>query len=178
MRARSIIVVLTATAVVVTGSALAASAASDPLSLVLQRSDLPAKAKYASGRLPTVEKALAAAGITGAVAFHHSTLPLSSTRYETVSGVVIVLKSAGDARRVYRLTKADLAPKPGSVVRLAAYGDEQVATWTQSVSKAEILVRKGSVVWQLEVDPEGTKSQVLGKLETYAVKQKRRIGNG
>jgi hypothetical protein len=111
IRLRATVLAIAAIAVVVTGSALAASAASDPLSLVLQRSDMPTKAKYASGRLPAVEKALADAGITGTAAFHHSTQQLSSARNETVSGAVIVLKGAGDARKVYRLTKADLAPK-------------------------------------------------------------------
>jgi hypothetical protein len=178
MRARRFVVLLTA-ALVLTGSALAASAATNPLSLVLQRSDLPAKARYTNGRLPTVERALARAGISNSAAFFLSTQQLSATRYETVSGLVIVTKSAGDARKTYRLTKADLAPKRGGVVRLAAYGDEQVAMWTKTVGKAELLVRKGSVVWQLEVDPEGlTKSQTLGKLRTYAAKQKRRIRAG
>lgn len=159
-----------------TASASAVARRRIPLSLVLQGSDMPAKGQVHERTAAYGRKAMAAGGITAAAAFHHSTLPLSATRYETVSGAVIELRSPGDARKVYRLTTADLAPKPGSVVRLPASGDEQVVMWTQTVSKAEILVRKGSVVWQLEVDSEGSKSQVLRKLQTYAGKQKRRIG--
>lgn len=165
--------------VLAAGTALAASAAKDPLSLVLQRSDMPAKAKYVNGRMPTVEKAMAAGGIASSVAFHHSNIQRSQTKTDTVSGMVVTLKSPGDARKTYRLFKEDLAPKPSNIVRLPAYGDEQVAWWTPSVSKAELLVRKGSMVWQLEVNPELlTKSQTLAQLRVYAVKQKRRIGSG
>jgi hypothetical protein len=178
MRARTVVVLVT-TVLVLAGSALAASAAADPLRLVLQRSDLPAKGTYVNGRLPRIDKALAASGITSSTAFYAHTLQLNSTSHEMISGLVIVLKSAGEARKVYRLTKADLTPEPGGVVRLPAYGDEQVASWTPGVSKADLLVRQGSVVWQLEVDPERlSKLQVLGKLQSYAAKQKRRIGSG
>jgi hypothetical protein len=160
-------------------NAFAGAAGKDPLSLVLQRSDMPAKATYVNGRLPTVEKGLAGVGITGAAAFHHSNLQRSATSTDMVSGLVVVLRSTADTRRVYRLFKDDLAPKPGSVVPLPAYGDEQVAWWTQSIGKAGLLVRKGSLVWQLEVDPDRlTKSQTLAQLKAYAVKQKRRVGAG
>jgi hypothetical protein len=140
---------------------------------------MPAKAKYVNGRLPAVEKGLASGGITGRAAFHHSTIQRRPISPDMVSGLVIALNSTGDARRVYRLTKADLAPKPSQIVRLPAYGDEQVAWWTAGVGKAEVLVRKGSTVWQLEVDPDRlTKAQMLQQLQVYAVKQMRRIGSG
>jgi hypothetical protein len=180
MRRRLLGAALVATGIVfATGTALGASGAKDPLSLVLQRSDMPAKAKYTNGRLPTVEKAMAAGGIASSVAFHHSNIQRSLTKMDTVSGMVVTLKSPGDARKTYRLFKDDLAPKPDNIVQLPAYGDEQVAWWTPSVSKAELLVRKGSMVWQLEVNPDLlTKSQTLAQLRVYAVKQKRRIGSG
>jgi hypothetical protein len=179
MRRPVVLALLAAVAALAAGTALASSGAKDPLALVLQRSDMPAKAKYTNGRLPTVEKAMAAGGITARAAFHHSTIQKGATRADSVSGIVITLNGAADARRVYRLTKEDLAPKPGSIVRLPAYGDEQVAWWTPSVSKAELLVRKGSTVWQLEVNPEAfTKSQTVAQLQVYGAKQKRRVGNG
>ena len=180
MRRRFLGAALVATGIVfATATALAASAATDPLSLVLQRSDMPAKAQYVSGRLPTVEKAMAAGGITASVAYHHSNIKRSSTKTDMVSGMVVALASTGDARKTYRLFEEDLAPKPSNIVRLPVYGDDQVAWWTPSVSKAELLVRKGSMVWQLEVNPELlTKSQTLAQLRVYAVKQKRRVGNG
>lgn len=172
-------VVLASCAVLAAGTAIGASVAKDPLTLVLQRADMPAKTTYTNGRLPTVEKAMAAGGISAHVAFHHSTIQRRRLTPDQVSGVVMVMNGVGDARRVYRLTKADLASKPGQIVRLPAYGDEQVAWWTASVSKAELLVRKGSVVWQLEVNPEQiAKSQTLAQLQVYAAKQQRRVGTG
>lgn len=156
--------------------ALAVAATKDPLRIVLQRSDMPATAKYTTGRLPAMDKGLRAAGIIGETAFHYSDIRRSATRSDQVSGFVVVLESASQARRAYRLFKDDLEPKPGSVVRLPAYGDEQFAFWTESVSKAQLLVRKGSIVWQLEVNPDpGTKAQTIAQLKGYAVKQKRRI---
>jgi hypothetical protein len=179
MRKAQGLALLASVTVVVAGIASGATAAKDPLRLVLQRSDMPAKAKYTNGRLPTVEKGLAGVGISGDAAFHHSNIQRRATRTDMVSGLVVVVGSAADARRTYRLFKDDLAPKPPSIVRLPRYGDDQVAWWTPSVSKAELLVRKSSVVWQLEVNPDpGTKAQTIAQLNAYAVKQRRRIGTG
>ena len=67
------------------------------------------------------------------------------------------------------------------VVRLPAYGDEQSA-FVQSVpgTRADLRVRKGAVVWRVEVKWGGverfTRAQALGKLQTYAAKLKRRVG--
>jgi hypothetical protein len=156
-----------------------APAGSDPLTLVLQRSDFPASAKWTNGRMPaSFERGMAAAGVPGRAAFFSTSLPKGAAKTQTVNGLVMVLRSPRDARRAFALFKQDLAPRPRDIVRLPAYGDEQVATArTRPVEKGEVLVRRGAVVWQLEIGAMGvlalSRSQVLSELRTYAAKQKR-----
>ena len=89
---------------------LRAFGAKDPLSLVLQRSDMPAKAKYTNGRLPTVEKAMAAGGIASSVAFHHSNIQRSLTKMDTVSGMVVTLKTRETPGRPTGCSRMTLRP--------------------------------------------------------------------
>ena len=156
-------------------TAAVASAASDPSRLVLARADFPAGASYASIPMQgDFTKALAAAGIkANAVGYH------VQMGNETADGFVTTTGAASQAKKLYALMKDDVAPKPSSIVRVPSYGDEQFATFDAKDSKAELYVRKGSTVWQLEVNLSlKTKAQTLAKLKTYAAKQKSRIGSG
>jgi hypothetical protein len=164
-------------ALVLTATAAAVTSAKDPAQLMLARTDFPAGAKYNTFPMDAnYLKALAASGIKAKATAYFAQL---GTKGETVSGLVNTTGSTSQAQKLYKLMKADLAPKPGSVVRLPAYGDEQIATLDVPDSKALLYVRKGSVMWTLEVNLNLlTKAQTLAQLQAYAVKQKRRIGSG
>ena len=185
LSARAAVIAAIATAaVILAGAALAAEAARDPLRLVLQRVDMPAGAKWTNGRMPaSFARGLAAQGLRGRAAFHSTQIPLGTARYKAVDGLVVVVADAAQGRRAFRLFREDLAPRAQDTVRLPSYGDQQLATvTTRPTVKAEVLVRKGAVVWQLEVATGGTavmtRAQALGELKKYATKQKRRIGRG
>ena len=166
-------------------SALAVGVASDPLRLVLQRPDFPAKTRWSAARYPSVDKALAAAGLEGKSADYRGEVPLRSTETLHVSGRVVVLASADQARRLFAQYKRDnaLDLKLARVVRLPAYGDEQSAfIQTDPGVRADLRVRKGAVVWRIEIIPAGTETYTtayaLAQLKTYAGKLKQRVGGG
>ena len=164
-----------------TATAAAVTSAADPSRLVLAKSDFPAGARHdAISMEGNYTKALAAQGIK-AKATGYSVLLDGKTNDETVNGSVTTTGSSSQAKKLFNLIKADpdYGPKPGSIVRLPAYGDDQWATYDKKNSKAGMYVRKGSVVWQLEVDLNlKTKAQTLAALQGYAAKQKRRVGSG
>lgn len=173
------------TAVVCAASASAASSVKDPLSLVLQRSDFPAKTRYTAARYPSIEKALAEAGYQAKAADYLAEVPRGSTETLFVSGRVMVLSSPAEARRLFAQYKQDLALqlKLARLVRLRAYGDEQSAfAQTKPGTRADLRVRKGAVVWRVEIKWGGvetfTRAQALAELQTYATKLKRRVGAG
>ena len=169
-------------AAVMAASAAAAGTAKNPLSLVLQRADFPAKATWSADRFPLFDKALAAAGFRGKSADYAAEVRLGSAGTLRVSGQVVVFASADHARRWFVRQKRDLVQslQLGKLVRLPAYGDEQVAV-AQLEPKADLRVRKGTVVWSVEVILRGstyTSAQALAQLRTYATKLKRRVGSG
>jgi hypothetical protein len=71
-------------------------------------------------------------------------------------------------------------------LNLPAYGDEQfarVGTHPATGMGVMVFVRKGGVVWQLRVATiplqfQATEAQMVAVLETYAAKQKSRVGAG
>ena len=71
-----------------------------------------------------------------------------------------------------------------TVLRLPAYGDEQMALFQSPKlgSLAQLLVRRNSVVWQLEIQGGGLlvipKPTLLAELKKYAAKQNARVGRG
>jgi hypothetical protein len=162
--------------------ATAASHARDPLTLVLQRSDFPAKTTWSQLRHPTMERSYSRAGLQARVAGYYAEIPRGSTELTLVSGDISVFAGAAQARRAFSSFKAHPAyMKP---VRVPSYGDEQVALIQTSAAgpRVELRVRRGAVIWRLAVVGSGTesltKAQVLTTLNTYAPKQKRRIGSG
>jgi hypothetical protein len=183
MRVTAPLVALLAAACAV--SASASGAAKDPMSLVFQRSDFPANAHLQATRNPSVDKTLAAAGLEATSADYSAEIPHGSTDTLHVSGRVIVLANATQARRLFAQYKGDLAltMKVVKIVELPAYGDEQSAfTQAQPGTRADLRVRKGAVVWRVEVKWGGveklTPTQALTELKTYAAKLKQRVGSG
>ncbi|HUG65713.1 MAG TPA: hypothetical protein VMK83_10885 [Gaiellaceae bacterium] len=182
MRLATTFVALVAAAVCAV-PASAGGAANDPLRLVLQRADFPAKVRWTSQRSPAFEKTLANAGLKGKAAFYSADIARGSTETVLVSGVVIALPNAAQARRAFASYKNVFPATQRDIVRLTAYGDEQVAVVpTQPGVRADLRVRTGAVVWRLEIKWAGTdrftRSQALAELKTYATKQKRRVGRG
>jgi hypothetical protein len=175
--------VLVAAALIV--SAASTGATKDPLSLVLQRSDFPAKTKWRAARYASVDKSLAAAGFKAKSADYSAEIPRGPTETLFVSGRVVVLASAAEARRLFAQYRRDIALdlKLARAVRLPAYGDEQSAfTQTNPGVRADLRVRTGATVWRVEVRWGGveklTVAQALKELRTYATKLQRRVGRG
>jgi hypothetical protein len=182
MRLLSILVVAGAIATLC-GSALAVTLGTDPAAAVLRKSDFPTTAKYTWGRMPALfGRGLASSlGIKAEGAFLAVEMPLSATKYQRVDGLVVTTASPAEAKRAYASFKSQL-DRGSRTQRLPAFGDEQVVVLEPSVSRAKLLVRKGRVVWQLEVGgygllviPRGT---LLVELQKYAKKQKTRVGAG
>jgi hypothetical protein len=94
-------------AAAVTGSAVAASFASDPATMVLRKSDFPKGARYTWSDVPSnVVKALKKGfGIDASGAYFAGTIPVSSTKSEVVSGAVYTTANSGQARRAYAAFK-------------------------------------------------------------------------
>lgn len=158
-----------------------AATASDPARLVLQRSDFPAGTQWSSTRNATLERALEQAGIRGRAVGYGTVIPQGGTEDLLVGGQVIVLARAADARRVFASFRNPFPATTRDIVTLAArYGDEQVAIVTRPPVRADLRVRRGTVVWKLEIKWAGTdgfsRARALAELRTYAAKQKRRIG--
>jgi hypothetical protein len=184
MRRATLVGAVVATAICAT-SALAGGVANDPLRLVLQRSDFPAKTRWSAARYPSVDKTLAAAGLQGKTADYSAEVPLGSTETLHVSGRVVVLASADQARRLFAQYKRDLALdlKLARIVRLPAYGDDQSAfTQAEPGARADVRVRTGATVWRVQIILAGTEkytpAQALAQLKTYAAKLKGRVGRG
>jgi hypothetical protein len=163
-------------------SATAGTSASDPLNLVLQRSDFPAKSTWSRMRLPTMERTYAAAGLRARVAGYSAQIPRGSTELTLVSGDISAFASVAQARRAFSSFKT--YPSYLRPVRVPSYGDEQVSLvqTSRTGDRVELRVRKGGVIWRLMVVGSGTvpltRAQVLAATNTYAAKQKRRIGSG
>lgn len=166
--------------------AQATSSATDPSRLVLARSDFPSQTKYTWGRMPaSFTQGLAAMGVKAMGAYYAAELSRSgSTKYESVEGLVVTTGSAAQAKAAYTAFRAQIPRGSKTVLRVAAYGDEQIALFQSPKvgSKVELLVRRNSVVWQLQVSGAGLlvipKPTLLAELGKYAAKQKARVGRG
>jgi len=169
-------------AAAVTGSAVAASFASDPATMVLRKSDFPKGARYTWSDVPSnVVKALKKGfGIDASGAYFAGTIPVSSTKSEVVSGAVYTTANSGQARRAYAAFKRDFGS--GSKLAVPVYGDEQIALYKPGSSIANMMVRRNSVVWQLTVQGVGllviSEAKMITEMKKYAGKQKARVGAG
>jgi hypothetical protein len=178
-------VVMASVVAALAGVATAGSLARQPGTLVLRESDFPAGATYNTGTMPaSFTKALAGLGVRASGAYFSVTIPKgASAKYQEVNGLVVTTASAGQAKTTFAAFKKDLLKNTTSVLGVPSYGDEQLALYHPTVgSKAELLVRRNTIVWQLEVAGGGLlvipKPALMGELQKYAAKQKTRIGAG
>jgi hypothetical protein len=177
-----------ALAAAVTGGALAAYAIKDPKSLALRKSDLPANASLANeNTAPTSPLPTGGTG-KGYMAGYKFR---NGSRDEEVVITVIATGAAGQARSLFAALKKEVLKtgKNDTTARLPKYGDLQLRA-TQydgrgpNVWATELLVRKNTVVWTLNVSSHPStskpfsKAQALAELKKYAAKQKLRAGNG
>ncbi len=187
MRFATVAAALTAAAVLV-GGALAAPALKDPRSLALRKSDFPSSASLANenaGRTVPLPSGGTGKGYMAGYSFRNG------SRDEEVVITVIATGSVGQARSLFAALKKEVLKKSKSdtAARLPKYGDEQLRA-TQydgrgpNVWSTELLVRKNTVVWILNVSSHPStskpfaKTQALAELRKYAAKQKLRAGSG
>ena len=178
-------------------SALAASAALNPTSLILRARDFPSGTKTGLDLLSAAQLAHLDRGLRGAL--WTASVPAGSvnTSYGrqpktwSVAGDVVVAPNRSSAQRLFRLAKdtgAGFASHAtGPIGTLPRYGDDQFAFWMNRTPnngpEAGLFVRRGSVVWQMTVtgvprEWRTTRAQVLAQLRRYALQQQRRVGAG
>lgn len=185
MRSRTIIVIAVAVATL-SSSVLAASAAQSPLALVLGKSEFPTGAKYTSGPMPTgFSQGLSALGVKAQGAYLSVQVATGTAKYRAIDSFVVTAASAAQARTAFTAFKEELTLSDTSRIRLPSYGDEQLAVLQAPKLGglgASLLVRRGRVVWQLEVGGGGlqvmSRATLLAELQKYAKKQKTRVGAG
>jgi hypothetical protein len=168
-----------------TAAGATASIAADPLTTILQKADLPAKADYTSAALPpSTIKGLAAIGIQAKGATFHASVKISGTKAHSFDGVLFLTGSAAQAAKLYALSVREAKKRPNktTMLRLPRFGDAQFARYFVGASSAELLVRKRTAVWILQVQGSGllvrSQAALTGDLKTYGSKQARRVGSG
>lgn len=175
MHVRTMILILVALAASA-ATALAAPVVKDPMQLILRPADVP-------GAKRTIQQSpIQTGGARGKFAGYSFYFARGEQQGLQVSGAVYAVENPTQARSVF----AALQPRrgmtsPGRRVQLpASYGDQQVAWLKASASYAKVLVRKNTVVWQVEINGIGAFNPVneLAELKTYALKQKQRVGRG
>lgn len=179
--------VLIATAAVLAAAGAATGALKDPKVLALRLSDFPANARLvnqnatSNARLPSGGTGRA---YTAGFAFRNG------TRDEQVVITVITTGTAARARSLYAAVRKEaLSKTKADTAVIPRYGDQQLlATFYDgrgpNVWTEELIVRKGTVVWYLQVGahPSSSKpfprAQALAELKTYAGKQRARVASG
>jgi hypothetical protein len=179
-----------------------ASAAKDPLRVVLHQSDLVTGAHGSSNRSPA--SGLRVFGVTGLKgASSGYSFPAGGsvktpigplTKEWRLDADVFVSPDQAGARKLFQLGKragvglfSDVPEARYIVtVKLPSYGDEQLAYVTTNKARGiqgVVFVRKGTVVWELMIAPSplqwhAARAQVLTTLKAYARKQKAHVGAG
>lgn len=172
-------------------AALAGTTAKAPTGLVLQKSDFPPGTTYdlADSDLSGFKPRLQSGGVD------YEAATTTALGYSSAKGslhvvtTVFVTPSVAVAKRAYKLLKPP-GREPFWVARtphaVAGYGDEQIARLKtaggEGIWFVRMLVRKRATVWAFSVmserRPPLAKSEVLATFQTYAKKQKARVGNG
>jgi hypothetical protein len=187
------IVIAGATALAVAAAAVAAPAAKDPGTLILQRKDFPARSDYEAGDELDYTSALKAVGAR--VAGYYAGTYSEKRGHLQLHGAVITTGDVKTAKQALGLAVKHLQAtwkatgvvyKPGGGV--PSYGDQQSvfskqATIMSSTGAIALVVRKRAVVWVLwalldHVPQPPKMAEVLAGLEAYAAKQKTRVGAG
>jgi hypothetical protein len=195
MRLRALALAVLAAAAVSTG-ALAATTAKDPTTLILRKADFPASANYDSNDNDDrgLDNALDARGLDVEAA---SYLGITYSRAKGAlhaSGAVWTPSSVAEAKKVFAIVKKargtffrQIGTMKQTVVVRPSYGNQQFARYdpagSEGIASVELLVRRNSVVWLLNVSIERRpnipkKAEVLAQVRKYATKQKRRVGAG
>lgn len=180
-------------AVTITTTALASQTAKDPGAMILRQSDLPGWTYEAEDDLDDyLKKPLQAAGLSGKAAQYYAVSFSQQKGSLKVSGVVLTVASAAEARRVFTITKKArdtfLRSAGGgwTTVSVPSYGNQQRTRvnppGNEGIAIAELIVRKNTAVWLLylvlERRPKPPVSEVVSDLKKFAAKQQRRVGAG
>ena len=201
---RRAIVPIAAIVAMLCPTVVVSGAAKPIVQLALQRSDAPATAKETTFTYPEpVDPAhLAPLGVRGLQAAHYIYTWPTGEKLETpigqldkewtIEGEVFRAPDVNGAKRLYALGVAaqigafsyDDFPGEPRKLNLPAYGDEQIAKVASHPATGMgvmVFVRKGNVVWQLRVATiplqfKATEAQMVSVLQTYAAKQKDRVG--
>jgi hypothetical protein len=184
MRLRPILALLPhalAAVVVVTaiaGAAFAAPGAKKPSQLVVQKSDFPASA----GARVLTRSGGSSGGYGGyGVTYAYRT----GSQPNEISSSVLVLPSRAVAVAAFRELRDEMT-KGVPLLRLPAYGDEQIANFSP-LGGSQLVVRKNTVVWVLELQTfltrdgrthELTKAEATDEYKALAPKVKQRVGSG
>lgn len=176
MNTRTILAAVAAlVAAAMTATALAASTAKDPKTLVLQKSDLPAGASLKGKPIRDKNAQVHAYSVewrykAGAKQFHLISVASVMSR-------AVAVAAFRQARSLFRSGYRKIS--------LPKYGDEQVAALAREDNAGELWVRKGGIVWSISVNTVSfvkdgviTKPESIAHLKRFAPKQMKRVGSG
>jgi hypothetical protein len=171
------------------------SSCSSVLAHALQRADMPSTIEGPSK--PDCKSAdtlhFIGTGLKGAG--YSYTWPVVRGSFEKewhVTGEVFVAPSVAAAKQLFADGKAaqhgffsDFSTDGATALSLPSFGDEQLALLGKDAGgpQAMVFVRRRATVWELRIGHslptwKVTKNLVVGMLETYAAKQKLRVGTG
>jgi hypothetical protein len=178
----------------VASTAAGGVAVKDPSAMILRQSDLPGATYEAEASLDDyLKKPLQAAGLSGKAAQYLGVTFSQRKGSLKVSGVVLTVASAVEARRVFTITEKardafvrSAGVRGWTTVSVPAYGNQQRARVSppgnEGIAIAELIVRKNTAVWLpyvvLERRPKPPVSEVVSDLKRLAAKQQRRVGAG
>jgi len=178
----------------VVSTAAAGAAVRDPRAMILRQSDLRGWTYEAEADLDDyLKKPLQAAGLSGKAAQYYAVSFSQQKGSLKVSGVVLTVASAAEARRAFTITKKardsfvrSAGLRDWTPVSVPSYGNQQRALvnppGNEGIAIAELIVRKNTAVWflyvVLERRPKPPVLEVVSDLKSFAAKQQRRVGVG
>jgi hypothetical protein len=181
-------------AAVVTTSALAATTAKNPSSLILRQADMPRGAQYEAtqGDDTGLGDALEAKGIDADAASYLGASFSKAKGFWQISGVAFVTPSAAKARQAFAVVTKERTAwwrrfgGPLKKITPPLYGDQQSAGYDppggEGIALVELVVRRNTVVWVLWVKSERRpaipNAEFFAEFRKYAQKQKTRVGAG
>ena len=176
---RAAILLVPVLVLVVAVSSVSAATTSNPKDLILRSSDMPSGAKRVKygAKTGTIKLPRLVHGKAAYVAYQFKN---GKTR-ELVSNAAGVVTS-GNAHAAFLNLKTKLGPAAALLkpLRLPKYGDEQVGyQYGARIAGASfVLVRKGSVIWEVIVAgaPSFSKAKSKSELEKYAHKAAAHVG--
>ena len=172
-------------------SGVAAGAPKDPMSLVLRKADFPAGTAYEAddGDYTQFKYRLDAGGVSFESATFQGISSTSAKGSLYITGSVFVTPSVAQAKKGFTLMKSRKeffwAPTMRSL-SLPSYGDQQYVLHDpaggEGIWTANVVVRNRATLWALRVlserRPAISKAEFLASVNTYARKQRARVGGG